>query len=114
MRYIYILLIQATKLKVPLMKVTGSFKLFNTKTYKAVELPTAAGGVFIIALPKDENSLSTVESEIVKNGRSLDAFIETVRSSKPEENFNVMIPRLSIQIIHEWSTPSNKAKLIFN
>ena len=95
------------------MKGTGSFKIISTKTYKAIELPTAVGGVFIIAIPKEENSLSKVESEIVKNGRTLDAFIETIRSAKQEENFNVMIPRLSIQIIHEWSTPSNKVKLIY-
>ena len=93
------------------MKGSGNFKQVNTKTYKAIEIPTRANGSFIIALPKDENTMSTIESEIVKNGRSLQAFIETVRNAKQEENYYVMIPRLSVQIIHEWSTPSNKVKL---
>lgn len=92
------------------MKGSGSFKLISTNSYRAVALPTEAGGLFIIALPKDGKSFDAVEIEIVRNGRSLDAFIETIRKAKPVDNFNVLIPRLSIQIVHEWSTPSNKVK----
>ena len=98
-------------MKVPLMKGSGNFKQVNTKTYRAIEIPTRANGSFIIALPKNESTLSTIENEIVKNGLALQTFIEAVRNAKQEENYNVMIPRLSVQIIHEWSTPSNKVKL---
>ena len=97
------------KVKVPLMRANGNFKLIDTKTYKAVSLPTKEGGSFIIALPKANSSLDKVEAEIVKSGRSLDAFVDTLKKAKSED-FDVLIPRLSIQIIHEWSTPSNKVK----
>ena len=33
------------------------------------------------------------------------------RRRKPEKEYTVLLPRLSIQIIHEWSTPSNRVNV---
>ena len=100
------------KIKIPLMKAVGDFKLIKSEKYTAISLPTEEGGSFIVALPTDKNSLSSVENEIIKaNARSIDAFIEAVNSANPEKEYTVLLPRLSIQIIHEWSTPSNRVNL---
>ena len=97
------------KIKIPLMKAVGDFKLIKSEKYTAISLPTEEGGSFIVALPNDKNSLSSVENEIIKaNARSIDAFIEAVNSANSEKEYTVLLPRLSIQIIHEWSTPSNR------
>ena len=93
------------------MKAVGDFKLIKSEKYSAISLPTEEGGSFIVALPNDKNSMSSVETEIIKNGRSIDAFIEAVNSAKPEKEYTVLLPRLSIQIIHEWSTPSNRVNV---
>ena len=90
------------------MKASGNFKVIENKFFGAVALPTEKGGSFIIALPKEKISLSMVEAAIIKSGRTLETFVETVSNSTPQENIHVLIPRLSIQIIHEWSTPSTK------
>ena len=94
------------------MKGSGKFKTIDTKSYEAVALPTEDGSSFIIALPKDKNSLSDIESEIVKSGISMNMFVEAILTSKTEEDVNVMIPRLGIQIVHEWSTPSSRVSLL--
>ena len=93
------------------MKGSGKFKTIDTKTYEAVAIPTEEGGSFIIALPKDKSTLADIESDIVKSGLSINMFVEAVITSKTEENVDVMIPRLNIQIVHEWSTPSNRVSL---
>ena len=99
---------QTTKLKVQLMKAFGDFKLIQTETYTAISLPTEENGSFIVALPNDNNDLASVEAEIIKNGQSIDAFVEAVNSANQTKEYTVLLPKLSIQIIHEWSTPSNK------
>ena len=99
---------QATKLKVQLMKAFGDFKLIQTEKYSAISLPTEENGSFVVALPNDNIDLASVEAEIIKNGQSIDAFVEAVNSAEKTKEYTVLLPKLSIQIIHEWSTPSNK------
>ena len=90
------------------MNAYGSFKWMDNKIYEAISIPTENGGSFIIALPKDKIALSKVEAAIVKTGRTLATFVETMLNSTLQENLHVTVPRLSLQIIHEWSTPSNR------
>ena len=93
------------------MKAYGDFKIIKTETYSAISLPTEEGGSFIVALPNDKIHLALVEGEIINNGQSIDAFVEAVNSAKVSKDYTVLLPKLSIQIIHEWSTPSNKVHL---
>ena len=93
------------------MKAFGDFKLIQTETYTAISLPTEENGSFIVALPNDNNNLASVEAEIIKNGQSIDAFVEAVNSAEKTKEYTVLLPKLSIQIIHEWSTPSNKVAI---
>ena len=60
------------------MKASGTFKVIENKFFGAVALPTEKGGSFIIALPKEKISLSLVEAAIIKSGRTLETFVETV------------------------------------
>ena len=90
------------------MKATGDFKIIKSEKYSAISIPTKEDGSFIVALPNEKNSLVAVENEIVKNGQSVDAFIEAINSAKVVKEYTVLLPKLSIQIIHEWSTPSNR------
>ena len=90
------------------MKAFGDFKLIKSDKYSAISLPTEEGGSFVVALPNDNIDLASVEAEIIKNGQSIDAFIEAVNSAEKTKEYTVLLPKLSIQIIHEWSTPSNK------
>ena len=84
------------------------YSLLFLKVYQAVALPTSEGGIFIVALPKEEDDLNKVEDEIVKTGRSLHTFVEEVMNTKTEVDMDVILPRLNIQIVHDWSTPSDK------
>ena len=90
------------------MKAFGDFKLIQTEKYSAISLPTEENGSFVVALPNDNIDLASVEAEIIKNGQSIDAFVEAVNSAEKTKEYTVLLPKLSIQIIHEWSTPSNK------
>ena len=90
------------------MKATGDSKIIKSEKYSAISIPTKEEGSFIVALPNEKNSLVSVENEIVKNGQSVDAFIEAINSAKVVKEYTVLLPKLSIQIIHEWSTPSNR------
>ena len=94
------------------MSTSGKFKTIDAKVYQAVALPTSEGGLFIVVLPKEKDDINKVEDEIVKTGRSLHTFVETVMNTKTEEDMNVILPRLKIQIVHDWSTPSDKVCLI--
>ena len=90
------------------MKAVGDFKLIKSEKYSAISLPTEENGSFVVALPNDNIDLASVEAEIIKNGQSIDAFVEAVNSAEKTKEYTVLLPKLSIQIIHEWSTPSNK------
>ena len=94
------------------MSTSGKFKTIDAKFYQAVALPTSEGGLFIVVLPKEKDDINKIEDEIVKTGRSLHTFVETVMNTKTEEDMNVILPRLNIQIVHDWSTPSDKVYLI--
>ena len=94
------------------MSTSGKFKTIDTNVYQAVALPTSEGGLFIVALPKEKYDINKVEDDIVKTGRSLHTFVETVMNTKTEADMDVILPRLNIQIVHDWSTPSNKVYLI--
>ena len=91
-----------------MMSGSGMFNTISTKLYDAVALPTVEGGSFIIALPKDKIDLNTVEAEIVKSGHKLACFVEMLLNSTSKEEVTIMLPRLTIQITHEWGTPSNR------
>ena len=95
-------------MKMPMMRGSGMFNIIGTKLYDAVALPTVEGGSFIIALPKDKIELSMVEAEIVKSRHTLASFVEMLSNSTPGEDVTVMLPKLNIQITHEWSTPSSR------
>ena len=92
------------------MSGSGMFNTISTKLYDAVALPTVEGGSFIIALPKAKIELSMVEAEIVKSGHELASFVERLSNSTPQEDVTIMLPRLNIQITHEWGTPSNRVE----
>ena len=94
------------------MSTSGKFKTIDTKVYQAVALPTSEGGIFIVALPKEKDDLNKVEDEIVKTGRSLHTFVEEVMNTKTEVDMDVILPRLNIQIVHDWSTPSDKVDFL--
>ena len=94
------------------MSTSGKFKTIDAKVYQAVALPTSEGGLFIVALPNEKDDINKVEDEIVKTGRSLHTFVETMMNTKTEADMNVILPRLNIQIVHDWSTPSDKVCLI--
>ena len=91
---------------------SGEFNFFESEKYEAVALPTLGGGSFIIALPTKGNELATVESEIAKSGTKLLAFVESLTNSTEKKQVDIRLPRLTIQITHEWSTPSNRVCIL--
>ena len=90
------------------MTTFGRFELLETLIYTAVALPTESDGSFIVVLPKPSVNLDKVEKDVVKSGQNLESFILNFAQATPKKPVRVILPRLKIQVTHEWSTPSNK------
>ncbi len=94
--------------------MTGTEKIhyLDVKSYSAAAIPLAEGlkkAFFIVVLPKSNNeNLTDVESEIFGSGTLLHSFLENVHTAE-ERLVQISLPRLTIQVTHEWGSPDNKS-----
>ena len=98
-----------TNVKIPMMTCVEHLHYLNVDTYSAVALPLAEGlreAFFIVVVPKA--NLTDVEMEIFGSGTLLHSFLENVRSSHPRL-IRMSLPRLTLQITHEWATRTNES-----
>ena len=98
---------------IPMMSTHGAFKMMETDFYRALALPTQSEGAFIVILPKNDRTLNDVEMTMMTNGVDLDKFIQNLNNDGQVKSLTVKIPRLNIQITHEWSSSAKKTMTIF-
>ncbi|HEU0097412.1 MAG TPA: serpin family protein [Allosphingosinicella sp.] len=80
---------------VPTMRQRGRFRLFETPSFEAVEMPYKGEELsFILFLPKEGTSLKAFEQQL--EGKALGGWIDRVRESE-RHDLSLVVPKLELE-----------------
>jgi len=82
-------------ISVPMMRQRANFRLFETPTFEAVEMPYKGEELsMLLFLPKESSGLKSFEQRL--EGQALGGWIEQLRSSE-RRDLELVVPRLEIE-----------------
>lgn len=97
------LLSDGSRIKVPLMALTGSFRIAHSKGFSVLELPYSGGEMsFVVFLPDSTRHLRRMESDLGKG--AAEKSLTELMASQPIA-VSVVLPRFKAVSGFEFSTP---------